>query len=156
MYLSNSEKCEKACCFWRDSGKMVVWAQIPDLISGPITSWGKYKNKADMLGGEGPSEGQSPPELSKGRKPGRATLSQVREEAGNWWQGRLDFSSSLGQRPIYVSLHSEEPRQWKIQGYSDGLKKSSQSLQLEKDCHIQPERPTSREFSLPACVIPSC
>lgn len=137
--------------FWEDGGLSTnSWPHLwPNYLLGEIQEQSRHA-------GEGPSEGQSPPELSKGRKPGRATLSQVREEAGNWWQGRLDFSSSLGQRPIYVSLHSEEPRQWKIQGYSDGLKKSSQSLQLEKDCHIQPERPTSREFSLPACVIPSC
>lgn len=100
MFLSNSENMWnisfKGYCFWRASGKMVVITQIPDLISVPITPLGNTRTKADV---PGRVHLQFQVLLRfPGRKPGRTTLSQAREEPGfELMAGRLDLLPGWGQ-----------------------------------------------------------
>lgn len=94
MFLNNSENMSniggKKQQRWRDFGKMII----------------KYKSltpsKADMMR-RGPPEIPCSFEVSKEESQVSYTLS-IKEEPRNWWQGRHNFSSSLGQSPRFQCI----------------------------------------------------
>lgn len=116
MFLNNSGNMSnmggKKQQRWRDYGKMIIRAQIPDPITGPIPSTEEHMNK-DRYDGEGSIAISRSFEISKEESQAGYPLSN-KGRAKELVAGKTRFFFKPGAK-FQVPVRPEEPRQWEIQ-----------------------------------------